>query len=75
MEVTPKGEVVWKFVNPGLNRGAVTPGPKPKDDEILGPCDKIPPGFLNMAFRVTRYSPYFPGFWGKNLHCYRKVKN
>ena len=75
-EVTPKGGVVWKYVNPVVNTSPVGPTPRPNDDKILGPCDPIPNvgGGTNMVFRLTRYSPYYAGFWGKKLPCLKPKK-
>jgi len=52
VEVTPSGEVVWKYVNPYTSSG------------MLGPMDPIPPFSLpplldNFVFRATSYSQEF----------------
>ncbi len=60
-EVTPSGQLVWKYVNPVINTGALY-----YDDTI--PHDPThPTETMNSEFRVQRYSPSFSGFIGKDM--------
>lgn len=58
-EVTPKGDMVWKYINPVTTQG------------ILAQGDTIPVAvtgsLTNAVFRSTRYGFDFPGFAGRNL--------
>lgn len=60
-EVTPAGQVVWKYVNPVINTG-----PLHYNDSV--PID--PNGsytYSNLVFKYHRYSPSYPAFIGKDL--------
>jgi hypothetical protein len=73
IEVTNKGDIVWKYVSPfcSYNLGGV---PQAYPDYIReydeGACDTLGYGFINSAlhFNVKRYSPDFAGFDGKDLN-------
>ena len=59
-EVTPAGEIVWKYMNP------VTTTPLAQGATI--PADPNKAGqFMNAVFRVTRYAATFPGLVGRDL--------
>jgi hypothetical protein len=58
-EVTPSGQVVWKYVNPDIPAGTLTQG------ETV-PASS-PPGWENQVFKCRRYSPDYPGLAGKDL--------
>jgi hypothetical protein len=61
MEVTSGGQTAWKYISPVTNRGALTQG-----DSI--PQDPTHPGeYMNMVFRVQRYSPTYQGLIGRDL--------
>ncbi len=61
LEVTPGGQLVWKYVNPVINTG-----PLYYDDTI--PHDPThPTETMNSEFRVQRYPPTFSGLIGKDL--------
>lgn len=59
IEVSPQGEIVWEYINPVVNDGAVAQG------------DIVPPNFsgdlLNEVFRVTRIDKNSPIFADKKL--------
>ncbi|MEI6683506.1 MAG: aryl-sulfate sulfotransferase [Bacteroidota bacterium] len=60
-EVTPAGEIVWKYIDPVDNAGPMWQG-----DSI--PHDSIHPDeTLNSVFRVYRYAPGYAGFTGRDL--------
>ena len=61
-EVTPKGEVVWDFVNPIMGGQAK---PVFSDREDCMPHDHK--SFTNMVHRAYRYAPDYPGIRGKDL--------
>jgi hypothetical protein len=58
-EVTPEGEIVWKYINPVTNNGPLTQG------------DPIPTsqngGQPNQVFRAYRYGPDYAGLADKDL--------
>lgn len=61
IEVTPAGDIVWKYINPVDNTGPLYQG-----DSI--PHDPTHPDeTLNSVFRVYRYPPDYSGFTGKDL--------
>jgi hypothetical protein len=61
VEVTSSGQTAWRYVNPVTNRGSLTQG-----DSI--PQDPTHPGeYMNMVFRVQRYSPTYQGLVGRDL--------
>jgi hypothetical protein len=61
VEATSAGETVWKYVDPVTNHGSLTQG-----DSI--PQDPTHPGeYMNMVFRVQRYSPTYQGLIGRDL--------
>ena len=59
-EVTPAGEIVWRYVCPvttaPLAQGAAIPAGPGRPDQ-----------FMNAVFRVDRYDPTFPGLVGRDL--------
>ena len=61
VEVTPGGQIVWRYVNPILA------------NRVLGKFESPPPlgafgnTFQNLVFRATKYAPDFPGFAGRDL--------
>jgi len=60
-EVTPTGEVVWKYVNP-----VVLQGPLAKNAGV--PVDPVRTDeLMNAVFRIYRYAPNYPGLVGKAL--------
>jgi len=60
-EVTPAGEIVWKYIDPTDNTGPMWQG-----DSI--PHDPTHPDeTLNSVFRVYRYAPDYAGFTGRDL--------
>ncbi len=60
-EVTPAGEIVWKYINPVDNTGPLWQG-----DTI--PHDPTHPDeTMNSVFRVYRYPPDYAAFAGKDL--------
>ncbi len=60
-EVTPGGEIVWRYINPVVKTGP------------LGATDTIPPDsakqgqYMNEVFRVQRYQLNYTGLLGKDL--------
>ncbi len=61
LEVTSNGQTVWKYISPVTNQGPLTQG-----DSI--PQDPTHPGeYMNMVFRVQRYSPTYEGLNGRDL--------
>ncbi|MFZ4401167.1 MAG: aryl-sulfate sulfotransferase [Bacteroidales bacterium] len=61
LEVTPAGNVVWKYVCPVTNNGSLVQG-----DTI--PHDLARPDeFMNSVFRVYKYAPTYAAFNGKVL--------
>lgn len=59
IEVDPKGQVVWKFINPVTSSGPVKQGtPIPLDDRGHQ---------MNAVFKVQRYSPDFKGFLNRDM--------
>jgi hypothetical protein len=59
-EVTAAGQIVWQYVCP------VTTSPLVQGSVI--PADPGKAGqYMNAVFRVTRYTPDFPGFQAKDL--------
>lgn len=65
-EVTKKGKIVWKYINPVCNNSATLPGPK-TDDDYYHFYNQAPEPLIHMTFRVTRYAKRFRGFRGKDL--------
>ncbi|MFZ4522290.1 MAG: aryl-sulfate sulfotransferase [Bacteroidales bacterium] len=60
-EVTPSGQIVWKYINPVDNTGPLWQG-----DSI--PHDPThPEETLNSVFRVYRYAPDYAAFTGRDL--------
>jgi hypothetical protein len=59
-EVTPKGEVVWEYINPVTEDGIL---------KKIGDC----PSQYNNVFRAYRYGPDFPGLKGKDLSPKGKI--
>jgi hypothetical protein len=60
-EVTPAGDIVWKYVNPTINTG-----PLCAYDSI--PYDPTHPDeTLNSVFRTYRYPPDYAAFIGRDL--------
>jgi hypothetical protein len=60
-EVTPSGQIVWKYICPvadngPMNQGSVIPINPVRPDETM-----------NSVFRVYRYAPDYPAFTGKDL--------
>ena len=53
-EVTDKGELVWRYINPVTHDGPV---------KVLG--DALP--MVNSAFRAYRYAADHPAFKGRDL--------
>lgn len=62
VEVTPAGQIVWKFVNPVT--GAKVLGKFEEPGTVL---PNLPDLKANFIFRATKYAPDFPGFAGKDL--------
>ncbi|MCX6161978.1 MAG: aryl-sulfate sulfotransferase [Ignavibacteriae bacterium] len=61
LEVTYSKQLIWKYINPVINTGPLYQG-----DSI--PQDPTHPGeYMNMVFRVQRYSPTYPGLVGRDL--------
>ncbi|MCX6245518.1 MAG: aryl-sulfate sulfotransferase [Bacteroidetes bacterium] len=61
IEVTPAGDVVWKYINPTINTGPIY-----WNDSL--PYDPThPEETLNSVFRVYRYPPDYSAFDGKDL--------
>ncbi|MBX7259371.1 MAG: SUMF1/EgtB/PvdO family nonheme iron enzyme [Candidatus Hydrogenedentes bacterium] len=58
-EVTPKGETVWKYVNPVVRGGTLAQGETPGVDDRGH--------FLNAVFKVRRYPPHYAGLAGRPL--------
>ena len=60
-EVTPAGEIIWKYICPVDDNGPMTQG-----DSI--PVNPVRPDeTMNSVFRVYRYAPDYPAFVGKDL--------
>ncbi len=60
-EVTPAGEIVWKYICPVDDHGPMTQG-----DTI--PVNPVRPDeTMNSVFRVYRYAPDYAAFVGKDL--------
>ena len=57
-EVTPAGQIVWRYVNPITPLGAVNPD---------GWIPETPDGRANAVFRVRRFDPDYPGLAGRDL--------
>jgi hypothetical protein len=60
-EVTPSGEIIWKYICPVDDNGPMTQG-----DTI--PVNPVRPDeTMNSVFRVYRYASDYPAFVGKDL--------
>ncbi len=60
-EVTPAGEIVWKYVNPVVKDGPLAQGDAiPEDPARAGE-------YMNAVFRVYRYGPDYAGLIGRDL--------
>jgi hypothetical protein len=55
LEVTPEGNLVWKYINPVTSAGPQQQG-------------RIIPVGANQVFKVRRYPPDYPGLAGRNLN-------
>ncbi len=60
-EVTPSGEVVWKYVCPVDATGPITQGSLPPSDTTH------PDETMNSVFRIYKYSVDYPAFTGRYL--------
>ena len=60
-EVTPEGEIIWKYICPVDDNGPMTQG----DSIPLNPVR--PDETMNSVFRVYRYPPEFAAFIGKDM--------
>jgi hypothetical protein len=60
-EVTTAGVIVWEYINPTTNTGALTQG-----DSIPHNPDR-PEELLNSVFRLYRYAPTYSAFTGRDL--------
>jgi hypothetical protein len=61
LEVTPSGEIVWKYVCPVDATGPLKQGASP-------PADPTHAGeTMNSVFRVYKYALSYPAFAGKTL--------
>jgi uncharacterized protein (TIGR03437 family) len=62
-EVTPAGEIVWKYVNPveAGNTGALTQG------HALDPDPNATGEYMNAMFKVRKYAPDYAGLVGQDL--------
>jgi len=58
-EVTPAGEIVWKYVNPVVRNGILKQGQKPGKDHRGHDW--------NAVFKIHRYGLDYPGFTGRDL--------
>jgi uncharacterized protein (TIGR03437 family) len=58
-EVTPAGEIVWKYVNPVVNAGPVLQGQTPGLDQKQQS--------LAALFKARKYAPDYPGLAGRAL--------
>jgi hypothetical protein len=58
-EVTPKGETVWKYVNPVVRTGPLSQGHTPGLDHRGHKW--------NAVFKIHRYAPDTPGLAGRDL--------
>ena len=61
-EVTPAGQVVWKYINPVTNTGPLNQG-----DSVPHNFPMHPDETLNSVFRVYRYPASYSAFNGHNL--------
>ncbi len=61
-EVTPAGQVVWKYINPVTNTGPLNQG-----DSVPHNFPMHPDETLNSVFRVYRYPLAYSAFTGHNL--------
>lgn len=59
MEVTPTGEIVWRYVNPVASQTVLNQG------DTVPVCNNA--FFCNNLFRARRYEPTHPAFVGRSL--------
>ena len=62
-EVTPAGQIVWKYVNPAETNttGALTQGQAPDPDSNKAG------EYMNAVFKVRKYAPDYAGLAGQDL--------
>lgn len=66
-EVSPAGEIVWKYVNPVVNTGPLSQGDIPGMDHRGHSW--------NAIFKVQRYSPDYPGLVDRDLTPKGTIEN
>lgn len=66
-EVSPQGEIVWKYVNPVVKNGSLSQGDSPGLDHRGHNW--------NAVFKVQRYSPDYPGLAGRDLTPGNPIEN
>ncbi|MCY2990091.1 MAG: aryl-sulfate sulfotransferase [Planctomycetota bacterium] len=83
-EVTPNGNVVWKYINPVSRQHPGTPDSRParpaadnREKPSDGPGRRSGPRDepTNTVFRAYRYAPDYPGLTGKDLTPGRKLES
>ena len=83
-EVTPKGNVVWKYINPVSRQHPGTPDSRParpaadnrgKPDDGPGRRNGPKDEPTNTVFRAYRYAPDYPGLTGKDLTPGEKLES
>ena len=62
-EVTPAGEIVWKYVNPRVGKRTLRQG-ESVPLEVVRPGVESPG---NLVYRAYRYAPDYPGLQGLDL--------
>ncbi len=61
LEITPSGDIVWKYICPVQRSGVMTQGTNPDEDSVR------PGETLNSVFRVYKYPPDYAAFKDKTL--------
>jgi len=63
-EVNSDGQIVWEYINPDSQRGVLTQGDSPKDNNA----------YDNLVFRATKYSMDYPAFVDKDLTAVETIE-
>ncbi|MBT6323879.1 MAG: hypothetical protein HOJ31_17045, partial [Anaerolineae bacterium] len=66
-EVSPFGEIVWKYINPVVDTGALSQGEVPSLD--------VRNHSYNAVFKIHRYSLDYPGLVGRDLTPQGTIEN